>query len=150
MAEYELPRAETGDCEQAPTQPSAKATSRRPSWSMVASLKSRRLREISPPPDSQIGPRCTGSFGVAFTSCHEFPPSKVEAMYMYQTPGNVRAARLPLLEVPRNATAARSSSPATASEKTALLMPADAPTSFTFVQVLPWSFETATTGWLSL
>src|SRR3954453_10359497 len=122
----------------------------RPCLSMVMSLKSSRLREISAPPASQIGPRCTGSFGVALERCQVEPPSYVVATYMYQTPGNVCDCRLPAVLVPRKAKAARLSSPATTSEKTVFLIPAAAPTSFTSRQLCPWSSEMAMTGWLSL
>src|SRR4051794_14029372 len=74
-AEYEFPRAAAGPWMQPPTQPSAYPTSMRPCLSTVMSLKSSRLRDISAPPASQIGPRCTGSFGVALTRCQVEPAS---------------------------------------------------------------------------
>src|SRR5947208_13709141 len=99
------------------------------------SLKSSRLRDISAPPASQTGPRWTGSLGVALERCQVEPPSYVDATYMYQTPGKGRDCRLPAVVVPRKAKAARLSSPATTSEKTAFLIPAAAPTSFTSCQL---------------
>src|SRR5581483_9389328 len=56
-------------------QPSAKATTTLPFASVVASMKSSRLRPpLQPVPWAQIHPRCTGS-DVTFTVVHEWPPS---------------------------------------------------------------------------
>ena len=115
------------------------AIRRRPSRSIVASLKSSRLREISAPPLSQIGPRCTGSFGVALTVVHVLPPSYVVAMNRYQRPSKDEELKLPDLSVPRKPHDARPGSPATASGKTAWTEPTDAPMSWSSVHVWPRS-----------
>src|SRR5947208_11798938 len=96
-------------------QPSVYATSTRPCLSIDASLKSSRLRQAFDPPPFQIQPRWIGLPGVALTVVQVLPPSYVYATYRDQTPGNAAAWSSPALVVPRNANAARSSSPATTS-----------------------------------
>src|SRR5215216_8055247 len=120
----------------------------RPCASTLMSLKSRRLRHWFEPPASQMQPRCTGSVGVASTVVHVTPPSSVVAIYRCQTPANDDAWSSPPVVVPRNANAARLSSPAIISGNCTLLMPNAAPTFCTFVHVAPRSCETAANGLL--
>ena len=94
-----------------------------------ASLKSSRLRHAFEPPPFQMQPRWMGLPGVAFTVVHVWPPSYVYATYRYQTPGKAFAWSSPALAVPRNANAARSSSPATTSANFVFWMPYEVPTS---------------------
>src|SRR3954471_1372384 len=58
----------------APTQPSAQPMTTRPSLSIVASKKSRRLRQVALVL-LQIPPRWTGSFGVRLVVVQVAPPS---------------------------------------------------------------------------
>src|SRR5213596_2846579 len=73
-------------------QPSSQPTRTRPRLSIVASKKSRRLRQVL---SWQIGPRCTGSLGVTFWVVHVCPPSNVVAMNKYQSPSNRVGSLLP-------------------------------------------------------
>src|SRR3954452_15641622 len=93
------------------------------------SLKSSRFRQLLEPPCSQMQPRCTGSVGVASTVVQVTPPSYVYATYRCQAPGKVGAWSSPAVVVPRNAKAARLSSPAYTSGNWMFLMPSCAPTS---------------------
>src|SRR5438128_12115895 len=102
---------------QAPVQPSANPTRTRPCASIVASIKSSKLRHGLVPPPSQMQPRCTGSF-VALTVVQVLPPSYVCATYKSQTPLKLASWNGPAAEVPWNANAARSGSPATTAGKT--------------------------------
>src|SRR5919201_5034983 len=129
--------------------PSVYATRTRPCLSTDASLKSSRFRHGFEPPPFQMQPRWTGSPGVALTVVQVLPPSNVYATNTYQTPGNAAAWSLPALDVPRNANAARSSSPATTSGNFVFWIPYDVPTSTEADQVLPWSWLTAIRGWPS-
>src|SRR5215211_2776356 len=104
---------------------------------MVASIKSSRLRQTFAPPPCQIQPRCTASLGVASTVVQLAPPSYVVATYRCHTPANAEPCSPPVVVVPRNATAARPPSPATAAGNAVLLMLNTAPTSYEVVQVRP-------------
>lgn len=66
---------------QAAVQPSANPTRTRPWLSIVASMKSSRLRSLPHVvPPVQIEPRWTGSVPVALEVFQVLPPSYVEAM----------------------------------------------------------------------
>src|SRR3954451_11715209 len=112
-------------------------------------MKSRRFRvplsqPLKPPP--QIVPFCTGSFGVASTVVHVLPPSYVVATYRCQIPGQLGLspnAPADVSGVPRYAKAARSGSPATTAGNADCAVANGTPTSRMFVQVRPWSCETA-------
>src|SRR6266850_655588 len=83
------------------------------------SLKSSRFRHGLLPPEFQMQPRCTGSAGVASTVVQVLPPLYVNATYKCQTPRKSADCVSPTVGVPRNAKAARLSSPAMTSANSA-------------------------------
>src|SRR4051812_11794888 len=118
-------------------QPSVYATSTRPDLSMVASLKSSRLRQALEPPPFQMQPRWTGLLGAPLYVFQCLPPSYVSATYRNQVPQKASAWSSPALSVPRKAYAARSSSPATTSGNFEFWMPKVTPASADLDHVLP-------------
>src|ERR1700716_700016 len=128
---------------QEPVQPSAYPTRTRPVLSTVMSLKSSRLREGWLPPPFHMQPRCTGSEDVVSTVVQVRPVLYVKATYRCQTPRKSADCVSPVVCVPRNAKAARLSSPAITSANSAFCIPKGVPASLDFDQCSPRSKEEA-------
>src|SRR5258707_10140261 len=106
------------------------------------SLKSSRFRHGLLPPEFQMQPRCTGSAGVAPTVVQVLPPLYVNATYKCQTPRKSADCVSPTVGVPRNAKAARLSSPAMTSANSAFWTPNAVPASLDLDQCKPRAWDT--------
>ena len=121
--------------------------------SVVRSLKSSRLRWSSLPRElgqlaaNSMQPRWTGAFGVAAVVVHVFPPLYVTATYTSHVPTKLFSWSSPGVVLPRNAKAARLSSPATTVGISVLAMWNAVPTSTDGPQLVPWLVQTAILGW---